>query len=70
MDIDLASQKQKIHWKQDKCTWNVVEKTKKYKCALKNISICSYFRGIKPPDVVLCIYPCKKITNSLKDKRV
>ena len=59
MGIDLASAKKKIHWKQDKCPWNVVEKTKKHKCALKNISICPYFCGVEYLDKVLCCYPYK-----------
>lgn len=59
MDIDLATAPEKIHWKQDKCPWNSAENTDKHKCAVKNISICRYFRGIKPLDVVLCAYPEK-----------
>ncbi len=58
MDIDLNSQ-QDIHWDQDKCPWNVEENNDKHKCAIKNISICKYFKGIKPIDIVLCAYPQK-----------
>jgi len=61
MDIDLATPEDKVHWKQDKCPWNVAENTNKHKCAVKNVSICKYFRGIKVtkenPDIVLCTYP-------------
>jgi hypothetical protein len=56
MDIDLVSKKEDINWKQDKCPWNIAEKTNKHRCAVKNISICSYFKGIKAPDIVLCAY--------------
>lgn len=56
MDIDLVSLEKKIHWKQDKCPWNITEKTKKHKCAVKNISICPYFCGIEYLDKVLCCY--------------
>jgi hypothetical protein len=59
MDIDLVSQK-KVSWKQDQCPWNLAEKTTKHKCAIKNISICKYFKGIKPLDIVLCEYPKNK----------
>ena len=56
MDIDLTS-KDKINWKQGKCPWNESEASDKHKCAVKNISICKYFQGIKKPDIVLCSYP-------------
>jgi hypothetical protein len=56
MDIDFASDKKNIHWKQEECPWNKKEKNKKHKCAVKNISICKYFKGIKYPDIVLCDY--------------
>lgn len=56
MDIDLTSKKKDIHWKQDKCPWNKEEKTNKHKCAVKNVSICKYFKGIKVPDTVICTY--------------
>jgi len=55
MDIDLTSGKD-IDWKQDKCPWNKDEKTDKHKCAVKNISLCKYFKGIKPLDTVICSY--------------
>lgn len=60
MDIDLTTSQEKISWKQDQCPWNVAEKTNTHKCAVKNISICDYFCGIKYPDIVLCSYPTKQ----------
>lgn len=59
MDIDLISNKEDITWKQDKCPWNEDEGTNMHKCAVKSVSICKYFRGIKVaerPDIVLCAY--------------
>ncbi|MBU1198916.1 MAG: hypothetical protein KKF46_05795 [Nanoarchaeota archaeon] len=53
MDIDLIHNSD-LDWKQDKCPWNELEGTDKHKCAVKNTSICKYFRGIKKPDTVLC----------------
>lgn len=60
MDIDLNTKIGKISWKQDKCPWNSEEKSKKHKCAVKDISICKYFKGIKPIDVVICSFRKKK----------
>lgn len=57
MDIDLVSELKDIQWVQDKCPWNLAENTKEHKCAVKNISICKHFRGIKKPDKVICAYP-------------
>lgn len=59
MDIDLLPNPN-ITWHQDKCPWNITEKTNQHKCAVKNVSICKYFRGIKKSDIVLCAYPEKK----------
>lgn len=59
MDIDLVSKPEDIRWEQDKCPWNEAEGTKEHTCAVKNVSICKYFRGIKKPDIVLCAYPEK-----------
>ncbi len=56
MDIDLTSKSQ-VHWQQDKRPWNKAERTNEHKCAVKNISICKYFMGIKRPDIVLCACP-------------
>ncbi len=58
MDVDLLPNPD-VEWKMDKCPWNVAEKTNEHKCAVKNISICKYFRGIKSKDTVLCSYPEK-----------
>lgn len=55
MDIDLTSEN--LDWSQDKCPWNKAENTNEHKCAIKNISICKYFLGIKYLDTVLCSYP-------------
>jgi len=60
MDINLMADPKKINWKQDECPWNNEERTKKHKCAVKNISICDYFRGIEPVDFVICAYKNKK----------
>lgn len=59
MDIDLMTNPNGISWKQDKCPWNIAENTNEHKCAIKNISICKYFRGIKSKDFVLCAYQDK-----------
>lgn len=60
MDIDLASDPADIDWEQDRCPWNVADGTRTHKCAVKNISICPHFRGVKVstehPDIVLCAY--------------
>ena len=59
MDIDLLPKKN-LSWKQDKCPWNVAEGKNIHKCAVKDVSICEYFRGIIKDDVVLCAYSVKK----------
>jgi len=59
MDIDLATKSDKISWEQDQCPWNKADNTNKHKCAVKNISICKYFCGIKYLDTILCSYPNK-----------
>ena len=56
MDIDLVP-KPDLGWEQEACPWNEAEQTTSHKCAVKDISICRHFRGIKPPDTVLCVYP-------------
>lgn len=61
MEIDLTSESKDISWDQDKCPWNSAEKTDEHKCAVKNISICDYFKGIEDPDTVLCSYPDKNL---------
>lgn len=57
MDIDLATPAGKVSWEQDKCPWNEAEKTDEHKCAVKNVSICRYFRGVEYVDTLLCCYP-------------
>jgi len=59
MDIDLTSDKKDISWEQDKCPWNEAENTREHKCAVKDISICKHFKGIKSTDTVICSYPEK-----------
>ena len=56
MDIDLIP-KPDLGWEQDACPWNEAEGSAAHKCAVKDISICRYFKGITPPDTVLCTYP-------------
>jgi hypothetical protein len=43
MDIDLVTAPEKIHWKQDKCPWNIAENTDKHKCAVKNVRYAHIF---------------------------
>jgi hypothetical protein len=57
MDIDLATPEGSIAWEQEKCPWNVAEKSSEHKCAVKNISICRYFCGVDYLDTLLCCYP-------------
>jgi hypothetical protein len=57
MDIDLTSPADTIPWRQDPCPWNEAEATDAHRCAVKNVSICSYFCGIEYLDSVLCCYP-------------
>ena len=57
MDIDLTTPQDQIDWQQAQCPWNLAENGNSHKCAVKNISICTYFRGIEPLDIVLCSYP-------------
>ncbi len=57
IDIDLATARGEISWKQDSCPWNEAEDTKEHRCAVKNISICRYFCGVEYLDTLLCCYP-------------
>jgi len=57
MDIDLVTPPDEIAWTQDACPWNADEDKNAHRCAIKNVSICQYFRGIEPLDTVLCSYP-------------
>jgi len=56
MDIDLIP-KAELNWKRELCPWNQAEGATAHMCAVKDTSICRYFRGIKPLDTVLCAYP-------------
>jgi hypothetical protein len=56
MDIDLATPAGQIGWQQDACPWNADEESTSHKCAVKNISICPYFRGVEYLDTLLCSY--------------
>ncbi len=55
MDIDLTSA-MNVQWAQQRCPWNEHEGGDAHKCAVKNVSLCRYFRGIEAPDTVLCAY--------------
>ncbi len=55
MDIDFSNP----NFGNSKCPWNESENTTEHKCAIKNISICKYFCGIKYMDSVMCSYPCE-----------
>ena len=57
MDIDLATPRGEISWEQDRCPWNEAEQSNEHRCAVKNVSICRYFRGVKYMDTLLCSYP-------------
>ena len=56
MDIDLIPNP-KVSWSIDPCPWNLRDGVLEHKCAVKNTSICRYFRGIEPIDNVLCAFP-------------
>ncbi len=55
MDIDLTSAAD-VPWMQQPCPWNEHDGGNAHKCAVKNVSLCRYFRGIEAPDTVLCGY--------------
>ena len=57
MDIDLTTPRNKIDWEQDQCPWNLAEGNSQHRCAVKNISICPYFKGVEYLDIILCSYP-------------
>jgi len=59
MDIDLVTSQADISWEQEPCPWNSIEGSQKHRCAIKNIAICPFFRGIEHLDTVLCSYPEK-----------
>jgi|TARA_Y100000310_G_C20587732_1_gene766326 hypothetical protein len=54
MDIDLEGS-EKVEWEQDKCPWSEKD-GESHKCAVKDVSLCKYFKGIEHPDKVLCVY--------------
>ena len=56
MDIDFFPDST-VDWKKDECPWNKKEKKKKHKCAVKGVSICKYFQGVKRLDTVTCSFP-------------
>jgi len=56
MDIDLATAPGEIAWEQDACPWNLAEGIHEHRCAVKNVSICPYFRGVEYLDTLLCCY--------------
>lgn len=57
MDIDLATPASQIAWEQEHCPWNEADETSEHHCAVKNVSLCPYFRGVEFPDTLLCCYP-------------
>jgi hypothetical protein len=57
MDIDLATPTENIAWEQETCPWNEAERTDIHRCAVKNVSLCRYFRGVEYLDTLLCCYP-------------
>ena len=56
MDIDIIP-RPGLQWEQEACPWNEAEGSSAHKCAVKDTSLCKYFRGIKFVDAVLCAYP-------------
>ncbi len=52
MDIDFSNK----DFGNSECPWSKKD-GKTHKCAVKNISICKYFCGVKYLDSVLCSYP-------------
>ena len=62
MDIDLVTPEHSIAWTQARCPWNEAEQSVDHRCAIKNVSICPYFRGIEYLDTVLCSYPDEHTT--------
>lgn len=55
LDLDLIPNPA-VGWAQDRCPWNMAEGVETHRCAVKNVSMCDYFQGIKAPDIVLCSY--------------
>lgn len=62
LDLDLIPRVE-CGWEQDACPWNLTDGTTEHRCAVKNTSICDYFRGIEYVDTILCSYP-----NAIEDE--
>lgn len=60
MDIDLATPPGEITWAQAACPWNTAEGTLEHRCAVKNVSLCPYFRGVDYVDTLLCAYEAQR----------
>ncbi len=56
MDIDLVTPAGEIAWEQQPCPWTQADGLA-HRCAVKNISLCQYFRGVEYMDTLLCSYP-------------
>ncbi|RPJ21757.1 MAG: hypothetical protein EHM33_25295 [Chloroflexi bacterium] len=65
MDIDLATPMGNIAWEQESCPWNAAEHTNIHRCAVKNVSLCRYFRGVEYLDTLLCCYPDESPTSMI-----
>jgi len=61
MDIDLLPNPDVV-WSIEPCPWNTRDGSLEHKCAVKNTSICKFFRGIEPIDNVLCAFPSEDET--------
>jgi len=56
MDIDLIP-KTNLKLEQQTCPWNKADGVQIHKYAIKDTSICRYFRGFKHLDIILCLCP-------------
>jgi hypothetical protein len=56
MEIDFEP----ADWEQDKCPWSEAD-GKEHLCAVKGVSLCKHFKGIRAPDVLLCAYEDKGV---------
>ena len=61
MDIDLLPNPDVV-WSIEPCPWNTRDGNLEHKCAVKNTSVCKYFRGIESIDNVLCAFPSEDET--------
>ena len=50
MDVDLVSDN--VGWEQSAFPWSEAEQIKEQKCAVKDISVCKYFCGIRYLDTI------------------